>query len=285
MLTTIHSPSEEPIAVKIFGKPILDAVWSAEDQIIVSGEDCLECYRINILDVADSVMTNGDSFASTGARNLTLLYSYQTDKTWDKVRYDPQNRVVAAISTVNDAIILLGQSPDNDAWVPLDGFPGADESSVKQVSAVAFEHSSLEQNGDGDTSSPRRIATTHHTGAVNIYAITRDSCTPVHTLHLGQPHTHEAALALSWSPNGNYLAAAGEESIKVWNPAAPHFPVLTWRASPEHWSQQGSGHIEDVIMDGEDVQTVNEPSLAWDAEGKSLLFAVGRRMAVIRLLA
>lgn len=271
--------------MKIFPKPIMDAVWADDNEIIICGEGCIEAYRVNLPDAADSVMTNGDS-SDPGSHNLTLLYSFETDKMWGKVRYDSQNRVLAVAGVDDDdgAIVLLRRAVSDNEWTPLPGFPTASEQSLKQISAMAFEPKSSEQDADSDAILPRRLATTHHTGAVNIYAITNSSCSALHTLQLGHPHAPEAALALSWSPNGNYLAAASEESIRVWNSAAPHFPVLTWRASPEHWSHPGSDNGIDDMNDAEDVQMVHEPSLAWDAEGRSLLFASGKRMAVVRLL-
>ncbi|KAL1297984.1 hypothetical protein AAFC00_006491 [Neodothiora populina] len=324
-----QGPAEEPIAMKLFAKQILDAVWATDDEIIVSGEQCLEAYRLKFTDATDSVMADGDSSPSIGTRNLTKLHSWTTDKTWGKVRYDSHNRVLAATAINDDAIVLLRRSPSDDGWTPLPGFPAAGDPSIQQISAMAFEHAppikDEDANGDFDAGAavPRRLATTHHTGAVNIYAVTHDSCTPLHTLHLGTPHLPEAALALSWSPDGQHLAVASEETIKVWNlSVSPKFPVLNWRASPQHWTQtdpddvdesmdmmqdddhgapvQGEVNLDDSNnnnnnnnninrrqqgVDGDvDVQAVHEPSLSWDAEGKSLLFAVGRKVAVIRLL-
>ena len=278
----------------MFAKPVLDAVWASDDEIVVCGESCIESYRVDLPDSADVLMTSPDSFTTTGARNLTLHHAFETDRTWEKVRYDSHNRVLAVIATADDAIIVLGHSPSGQ-WVPLPGFPASDSPALKQVSALAFDHSPVDASSPLQ---PLRLATSHHTGMFNIFAITSDSCTPLQTLSISHPavQSSEAALALSWSPDGTYLAVASDETIKVWNPDFPFSPVLSWRASPEHWLDAGadamaakdldrdSGMGDDADADM-DVQTVNEPSLAWDAKGASLVFAVGRNMAVVRLLA
>ena len=270
----------------------MDAVWAAEDVIIVCGTNCLESYRVHI--PADVAMANGDTngdtdtFTSTGARNLTLLHSCPTMTTWERVRFDPQTNATAAISAADEEFVVLAQ-PSVDSWNPLRGFV-RDHVAAKGISALAFENV---QAGSASVKATR-LATAHRTGGVNVYSITGDSCTRLHTLSLNSVGSmvQEAALALCWSPDGKYLAAASEEGVKVWDPSLPFTPSLNWRAGTEHWDQDGDGRDggRDVDRDSgmgdsdSDVQTINEPSLSWDSLGRSLCFAMGRKMAVIELL-
>lgn len=283
---------EEPIAVKVFPAPILDAIWVAEDVIIVCGTSCLERYRVHI--PADVAMANGetnsdtDTFTSTGARNLVLLHSCPTMTTWERVRFDPQTNVTAAISAAGEEFVVMAQ-PSFD-WNPLRGFV-RDQVASKGISDLAFEKV---QADSVSVKATTRLATAHRTGGVNVYSITRDSCTRVHTLSLNSVGSmvQEAALALCWSPDGKYLAVASEEGVKVWDPSLPLTPSLNWKAGVEHWDRDGDGRDGggDVDRDSgmgdsdSDVQTINEPSLSWDSQGRSLCFAVGRKMAVIELL-
>lgn len=278
-----HSPNSEPVAMKVFDGQIMDAVWAGDDEIIVCGDQCLEAYKVGKPKPNDSLMTNGNSNHLT-SQHMKLLYSHPTDKMWGKVRYDAHNRVVAVIGIGEDeeddgAILILSRDASDAVWTPLPGYPSHD-GSRKHISAMAFEPPSHHRD-----ILPRRLATTHHTGDINIYAVTALSCSPLQTLRLGNPHSAEPALALSWSPDGKYIAAASEDAIQVWNPAVSKLPILSWRASHEHWAttDDSVSDIDEMEM-GEDVEVVHEPCLAWDAKGTSLLFAAGKRMATIRLL-
>lgn len=299
-------PSEEPLAFKMFPDPVLDAVWASNSEIIVCGKDCLQLYTVLTAPASrDTLMTNGDSDSSTspGLRNLSLTYSHDTDKHWEKVRFDSVHRVIVALAPQNDSFIVLGPSdPDQGslAWAPL--LESSAAASFSPITAIAFEPI----NPALDSSSPRRLATTHQSGAVTVYAVTSTSCTKLHQLRIGLPGV-EAALALSWSPDGKYLAVASDEAVKIWQ-ATPSgmspssSPVLSWKASPEHWGNStfspanGTGTTSNpdhmlvaengaasVATDG-DGQEIYEPALAWDATCNRLVFALGKKIAVIRLL-
>lgn len=294
----------------MFPRPVVDAVWMSNDTFVVCGDRCLESYRVTFTHQQgrkdDGSMMNGDA-ALSPAQNTTLFKSYPTDRVWEKVRYDAANRVVAALSDTRE-IILLGQSSssDNDSeWIPLPGFPPSGASTT-QISALAFEHEQIEDldaDADADAESealPRRLATTHHTGAVHVYGITSTECALQHVLYCGESSSApEAALALSWSPDGSMLAVASEEGVRVWRlpssqsglPAEKAHNLLQWKANPDHWKQP----VGDADADGDevmnengdvedDVQIVHQPALAWDTENATFVFASGRRMAVVRLL-
>ncbi|THX69034.1 hypothetical protein D6D08_06130 [Aureobasidium pullulans] len=262
--------SLDPVAVKLFNQPVIDAVWASDDSIVVCGENRLDFYQIHDASLPNGTDTNGDSFASTGTRNFALQYSHPTDKQWDKVRYDSVNGIVAATSVSDDCTILLAKTTPR--WVPLPGFP-ADGPAGRRATAMAFQP--VDPASNIGTPVPRRLAVTHDSGLVRVYRVSPNLCETLHEFTMGP---HEAALALSWSPTGSCLAVASEEAVKIWDLNTGSVPLLTWRAAATHWYQGD----ENNLPDGD--ETGDEPSLNWDADGKRLVFAVGRKMAAIRLL-
>ncbi|KAH0258015.1 hypothetical protein KCU91_g16044, partial [Aureobasidium melanogenum] len=262
--------SLDPVAVKLFNQPVIDAVWASDDSIVVCGENRLDFYQIHDASLPNGADANGDSFASTGTRNFALQYSHPTDKQWDKVRYDSVNGVVAATSSSDDCTILLAKT--SPRWTLLPGFPTEGPAS-KRATAMAFQP--IDTAKASDSKSPRRLAVTHDSGLVRVYRVASNLCETLYEFTMGP---HEAALALSWSPTGSCLAVASEEAVKIWDLSAGSIPLLTWRAAATHWYRGD----ENNLPNGD--ETGDEPSLNWDAEGKRLVFAVGRKMAAIRLL-
>ncbi|THX53884.1 hypothetical protein D6D06_05836 [Aureobasidium pullulans] len=262
--------SLDPVAVKLFNQPVIDAVWASDDSIVVCGENRLDFYQIHDASLPNGTDTNGDSFASTGTRNFALQYSHPTDKQWDKVRYDSVNGIVAATSVSDDCTILLAKTTPR--WVSLPGFP-ADGPAGRRATAMAFQP--VDPASNIGTPVPRRLAVTHDSGLVRVYRVSPNLCETLHEFTMGP---HEAALALSWSPTGSCLAVASEEAVKIWDLNTGSVPLLTWRAAATHWYQGD----ENNLPDGD--ETGDEPSLNWDADGKRLVLAVGRKMAAIRLL-
>lgn len=257
--------SLDPVAVKLFNQPVIDAVWASEDSIVVCGENRLDFYQIHDASLPNGADANGDSFASTGTRNFALQYSHPTDKQWDKVRYDSVNGVVAATSASDDCTILLAKTTPR--WTLLPGFPTEGPVS-KRATAMAFQP--IDATNNATSTSPRRLAVTHDSGVIRVYQVTSTSCETLHEFTMGP---HEAALALSWSPTGSCLAIASEEAVKIWDLHAGSVPLLTWRAAATHWYQGD----ENNLPNGD--ETGDEPSLNWDAEGKRLVFAVGRKVS------
>lgn len=256
------STSLDPVAVKLFNQPVYDAVWISDDSIVVCGENRLDLYNIHDASVSNGVDMNGHSFASTGTRNFALQHSHPTDKQWEKVRYDSTNAVLAATSSFDDCTILLAKTTPR--WTALPGFP-TDGPASKRATAMAFQPIK-----ESDSTSFRRLAITHDSGLIKVYQVSPTLCEPVHEFTMGP---HEAALALAWSPTGSCLAVASEEAVKIWDLSSGSVPLLTWRAAATHWYQGD----ENNLPDGD--ETGDEPSLNWDAEGKQLVFAVGRKVS------
>lgn len=259
----------EPVAVRLFSKPMIDAVWASQDSIIVCGESHLAVYSLQ--DSSSDKIDAGDSSVNiTAVNNLSLQYSHQTDKQWDKVRFDSTHQVIAANSQFNNCLTLFAQHDDH--WEPLPGFP-TDFPASRSTTAMAFEP--LPEAPSQPTISPRRFAAAYESGHINVYAMTRKSCEPLLHLTIGP---HDAALALSWAPSGRFLAVASEEAVKVWDVDSAASPVLTWRAAATHWYPSD----ENNLPSGD--ETGFEPSLCWDAEGRRLVFAVGRKVSCLELM-
>ncbi|KAL2853795.1 WD40-repeat-containing domain protein [Aspergillus pseudoustus] len=90
-------------------------------------------------------------------------------------------------------------------------------------------------------------------------------------------------LASCFSPDGYAIAAAGKDTLSIWNAQRGGTPMATWKSSGtengelvEHKSPVTNGHNGSI----EDVQ---DRSLTWDTDGKKLAFGFKSQMAIINL--
>lgn len=262
--------SLDPLATKHFQDAVLDAVWTSDDSITVCGHSRLELYNVPSAATEESAVERSPSLADVSMRDLALTHSYTTEKQWDKIRYDARHQVVAATSSTDDHMILLAQH--GESWRELPGFP-TPEANGKRTAAMAFEP--LSDTSDQDTSAPRRLAVAHDAGDAYVYAMNRDSCELSVQLSM---RPYEPALALAWSPKGSLLAVASDEAVKIWNLEANGTePFVAWQAAPAQWYQGNDNNLPG------DEEGQAEPSLSWDADGKRLVFAVGRKVCHISL--
>ena len=265
-----RSSGSDLVVTELFEGVILDAAWTSDRSIVVCGPSLLEVYTLDNAAVTMNGLTNGHTTSAFNGGFLKKVYSHSTDQQWDKVRYDTRTGIVAA-SSVSDARLLLLVYQD-ESWRLGPEIP-TNQSTGQRPIAIAFQPLSGLANGDKE--SPRRLAVAYDSGDAMIYSVSRDTCTVLSEHGLG---SREYALALAWSPDGTLLAIASDESIKVWNVQAGTSPIVSWQAAPARWYQGN----ENNLPGDEDAQA--EPSLCWNAEGKRLAFAVGRKIAIVSLL-
>ena len=151
-----------------------------------------------------------------------------------------------------------------------------------EASITAMVYQPLANPAAQNDDTPRLLATASTDGSVALWdAVTDGRLYRVRSVSLG---TDEPALALSFSPDGYLLAAAGPRKAMIWQTEEGSPPRTTpravWQGVGSTWryaSDNGKvfrvngnakGSLEDTEM-GED-SDVAPRSLSWDAEGKRL---------------
>lgn len=100
-------------------------------------------------------------------------------------------------------------------------------------------------------------------------------------------------LAVKFSPDGSYIAAASYNQLKIWDSNTGGVPVATWDSNnmPElGWKGQqekesrlnrpnGITTDKNENMDADEADL--EHSLSWDAEGKRIAFGLGQQLALV----
>jgi WD40 repeat protein len=111
---------------------------------------------------------------------------------------------------------------------------------------------------------------------------------PLHKFELGSP-----ILALAFSPDGFFIAAASFGKLMIWNAEDGGLPRAWWTAKNAMDQRRGTanaikqdpGHedpawIEASTNGGEwPDEQVADLSLSWDADGKKLAYGVGRHVS------
>ncbi|KAK4548068.1 hypothetical protein LTR36_010788 [Oleoguttula mirabilis] len=298
----------EPVAWRILEHPALDACWTADDRFLVCGDEGLaSAYHL------DPTAKPDNGFV---AENVTIhgLREHRSDMLgfnarWDKLRFDSKLGVAVFASTEGKKLLALPLHIDSSAGA--DGKPNPDDalSLPGQLTALAFQPGQA-VTAEEDEGAPQvcLLAAAFAEGHCTIYRLsrptsdTRPTCKEIVTLELAEG----PALALAWSPGGEYLAVGGVDVVQIWRredlPAEAEAEagtegrkvgaLVTWRPDGKARAlgrrngvhEHEHEHAEEDGNENEsgDEEGMVEPSLSWSADGGSLAFAAEKQLAVIR---
>jgi len=253
---------QEPIAWRIFDHQVFDATWTGEHKFTICGDQGLSSsYR---LAQPSERKENGFTSDSVAVHNVLEEHAQLVSgtTTWDKIRHADSNnftilassqdrRLVAACDSVDSATVADVQLPEGLAALALQP---CDRAEQRQLLAAAFQD-----------------------GLALLYEIThrdrRIDCDRICTFDLAEG----PALALAWSPKGDFLAVAGTDLAKIWRidlDALDTRPLVTWRSPPEEINGEANGEAN-----GE-TDPMTEPCLSWTSDGERLAFAVDKQVSV-----
>ena len=110
------------------------------------------------------------------------------------------------------------------------------------------------------------LATSSEDNSVKIWKMGSDkSYKPLQVIDVGS-----CVLDLSFTPRGDFLAAATESQVSIWDlSSSATVPVATWKRGKEPgWqsTKQTNGHIPEELTD--------QHSLKWDPAGSKLAYGV-----------
>jgi WD40 repeat protein len=271
-----------PLAWKIFEHPVLDAVWTADDEFILCGsQGVLEAHRVKTDAASPESGFTADTIASTGLEKQDWLSPLPGK--WDKVRYDEAAHVIAVASTEDKKLCMCGYGSSNGEtqWTSTD--------LAGQLSALAFQVRPSLPDGEQHAA---LLAATFEDGACALYTHRHSSedATMPSVDHLITVHmSSDSAYALAWTPDGAFLAVGGSDIINIWETSAlVHFEpehkrleknanaqlksLVTWRSDAGATGPRNGEH---------EPERPTEPSLSWSSDGESLAFAVDRQVSFV----
>ncbi|KAF2749195.1 hypothetical protein M011DRAFT_475926 [Sporormia fimetaria CBS 119925] len=215
-------------------KVIYDAVWLGEKSFAIAGDGVL-----NIYDIHDTL----------GCRQ-----KLQTSVRWEVLRYDGQSGIMAAMGMEGGKSFM--------------GVLNMADSTNLRVQEYPDEYfTDLNFRPGSWLPSHTLLATCATSGEVRIW----NASQPFECVQRLTLADHGMANAISFSPDGRLLAAAGPGVVTVWNMEKTDEPVGIWRA--------------DEVKKGDwDPSVDGELMLGWDpdtAGGLRLSISLGNQIAVI----
>lgn len=270
--------TREPIAWRIFDVELLDVEWTDEDRFVVCGANSLSaCYQVDTEQPSEAGMITANTVAMRGliSHNSSVL---PCTWNWDRVRFDSRHRV-AAFASIDEKKMIVTPRLENS-----DNTSGADDevSLPTELTALAFrpwERTTDSAVAAADLETPSLLAVGYGDGTCTVYNVRRTDagakCAESMTVALNDG----PALALAWSPDGEYLAVGNEDLVQIWSAASlkqkngvRHAPeaLVIWRPASEfNGAVNGTHHPE---------KSLAEPSLSWSADGESLAFAADKQV-------
>ncbi|KAF2762291.1 WD40 repeat-like protein [Pseudovirgaria hyperparasitica] len=220
-------------------QPLLDCQWLFDTRFVVCGEKFLSILELDAL-----------------SSEIRVLKNFDTGRDWDRVCFDPICRFIACKSLDGDAVALAHLE---DATLRIQTFD------VAPVTDIAFQP--IPNPASHTAESARLLAASFHHGYIQVWNVKE-----------GFDHVYRVELedrpvgAIAFSPDGFLLAAAGMDTVSIWQAEHGGTPKAQWHGSEEeHWAMPGSD------KDAQDPLH----RLAWDADSKRLAFALGNQFALI----
>ncbi|KAL5119012.1 hypothetical protein ACEQ8H_003141 [Pleosporales sp. CAS-2024a] len=219
---------------------IFDALWISDTAFVVCGINLFKIYEI--------------------ADTLTTQRTLDTHVTWESVKLDPSSGIIAALGVDGQACYLGILHPNDSINLQTHDYPDQYPTDLDFPPLRTMPNSLT----NGSSVPAVLLATCSMSGAVRIW----DANEPFKAVKRLPTTDDSGALKIAFSPNGALLAAAGPDTITVWDVEKRDVPVACWRAKgwpADKW---------DPSVDG-------EFSLGWDPDSSRLSIALGNQIAVI----
>ena len=234
-------------------KVISDATWTGDGTITVCGQGAI-----------------GRCDISSG---LGITWGFGNDQIvanghWSHVRYDSFLGTTTVADEENGQLV----------FVDIHGEMNGKDAHKDAITAITYQPIPNPTNISIQT--PRLLVTSSLDGTIKYWDAR--TARPVYTLTFGRD---SPPLALAFSPDGVYLAAATYNKILIWNTEEGSMPKASWKGdmgrSPKTMLANGNGADKDSGI-GDDDDGMSEPhcSLDWDASGRKLALGVGNQVCV-----
>jgi len=250
---SLYAVSPEPHFVDeaILQNFSFDSVWINNTELITCGTPYL--------------------FLFTLSPTLQIAKKLQHAHEFSAMRFDKHTRRVACIDIIAGQLHLL----DTKLFQ-------LEASATQEGGIHAAEWQPIDQQWTANT--PRILATASPRGTVNIWDA-RETLQLLHTFEMGDGIT---AQAISFSPDGQLIAAAGENRVRVWrtmeNPETGR-PILQWQAPSSQDEQEEEQNRMDVegTVQADDGESWAFGQLSWNSDGSRLAYSNGDKLRVLAI--
>lgn len=227
---------------------VTDATWSDNRKFLICGHGI----------IAESIIEG---------ENITGFHSradVDKDQSWTNLHFDPLTRTVAFAADESAMLGIIHPSGKLHTIIAHDA----------ELTALAFQthedHVSLQIH------SPRLLVTSSLDGDIKIWDA-KCPFTTIHSLSLGRG---VPAMAIGFSPDGYFVAAANTNRILIWDAKEGGTPKASWSGELGTWQAPTNGVDQDSGIGEEDDQPTH--TLSWNSVGSNLAYGLGSQVRRIR---
>lgn len=221
-----------------------DVAWVSDTQLVICGEKFLELATIE--------------------PKLKLLKHLDHEQELTHLRWDRHTRKLACISYLGGSVHLV------------DVKTFAIESSARQPGQItAIEWQPIRAVYAPNT--PRILATASMAGSINVW----DARGKLQLLHQVIMGNFAPAGTISFSPDGQFIAGAGDDRICIWRSTEEEKLIAYQAPGTEGWRESKP---EKMDVEGEQQPAYTFGSLSWNANGSQLAYSNGDKLRVVSVV-
>ena len=219
---------------------LLDATWIDDRRFMVCG--------LNL--IGESVI-NGQNIL-----DLRTRAEPETRHNWTKIRHDRFSNTTAVFCEETGVLGIIDPS----------GRFHHTKAHDDDITGLMYQP--LSNPSAHYESSPRLLATSSADGFIKIWNA-RKPMTIMHTLCLGRS---SPAMAMSFTPDGYFVAGASWNKILIWNAESGGIPKATWKGKVGEWQSESVVRLSGFRGQMEDEDPTH--SLSWDLDGGKLAYGL-----------
>lgn len=223
---------------------VTDATWSDDRKFLICGHGI----------IAESIIEG---------ENITGFHSradVEKDQCWTNLHFDPPTQTVAFAADESAMLGIIDPSGKLHTIIAHDA----------ELTALAFQSHGAHMSYQ--IHSPRLLVTSSLDGDIKIWDA-EYPFTTIHSLSLGRSLP---AMAISFSHDGYFVAAANSNRILIWNAKEGGNPKANWSGEPGTWQAPTNGVDQDSGIGEEDDAPTH--SLSWNSDGSKLAYGLGSQV-------
>ena len=224
---------------------VLDAVWTDHRTFTMCGHG-----------VIGSVIVDSECIVS-----LRTDVEPGIEKNWTCIQYDSITNTIALVAEEEGVVGIIDSSGHLHATIGHDA----------GITAMAFQP--VLDPSSYSLSNPRLLMTSSLDGTIKSWNTTKPF-TISNEFSFGKS---TPAMVMSFTPDGNLVAAANWNRVLIWNVGTGGIPIASWKGEQGKWQGLMNGADQDSGIGEEEDGPVH--SLSWDADGRKLAYGLGSQVS------
>lgn len=223
---------------------VTDATWSNDRKFLICGHGI----------IAESIIEG---------ENITGFHSradVDKDQSWTNLHFDPPTQTLALAAEESAMLGIIDPSGKLHTIIAHDS----------ELITLAFQTHGAQESYQ--THSPRLLVTSSLDGDIKIWD-SKYPFTTIHSLSLGRS---VPAMAIGFSHDGYFVAAANSNHILIWNAKEGGTPKASWSGELDTWQSPANGVDQDSGIGEEDDVTTH--SLSWNSDGSKIAYGLGSQV-------